>query len=344
MVGGMVNDTIEGKSRTTKQYLGVWGQNIVGGAEIGASFDAALISGGTGLVASGALGGAGANALTFYGQGAESVKDFAASQAEGAAYGAAGGVVLSKLAPLAGRLSTAITERTGQFGVALRETAQLVKDKVAAVSAKAIDSATSRYVKTEADSLIAKADTKLASLGESVRNVLTGEGRKLETSSTLSPAAQRSVAAEVPAAAPPAQAIAPPAPAVASPTQRPAQTELTPFTQRYLAGSGGRWGTTATRQQNYEIAQELHRRGYSFGRRPGGGVGPEEYIRGTGPGTKGSTYVDITATAPNGRTVRIQTVTTERDGVTPTLEELAAAARIRAAFPKDKLILVPKRQ
>jgi filamentous hemagglutinin len=121
-------------------------------------------------------------------------------------------------------------------------------------------------------------------------------------------------------------------------------SELSPFTQRYLSEAGGRGGTTATREQNFAISQELEARGYTFGQRPGGGLGPEEYIPGPGPGTKGSTYVDITAIGPNGRTVRIQTVTTMADGVTPTASELAAAARIRAAFPNDKLLLVPKRQ
>ncbi len=117
---------------------------------------------------------------------------------------------------------------------------------------------------------------------------------------------------------------------------------LSPFTQRYLTESGGRWGGTATRTQNYGISQEFNSRGYSFPERPGGGLGPEEFISG-GRGGQG-TYVDITAIAPNGRTVRIQTVTTKADGVTPTANEAAAAARIRAAFPNDKLILVPKRK
>ena len=109
-----------------------------------------------------------------------------------------------------------------------------------------------------------------------------------------------------------------------------------------MTETGGRWGGTATREQNYAVSQELDSRGYTFGDRPGGGLGPEEYIPGPGPGSAGGTYVDITATAANGRTVRIQTVTTTADGITPTTSE-AAAARIRAAFPNDKLLLVPKK-
>lgn len=73
----------------------------------------------------------------------------------------------------------------------------------------------------------------------------------------------------------------------------------------------------------------------------GAGRGPEEWIRGPGGGTSGGTWVDITAT--NGsRTVRIQTIDTLADGVTPTAREAAAAERIRKAFPNDELILVPK--
>lgn len=64
-------------------------------------------------------------------------------------------------------------------------------------------------------------------------------------------------------------------------------------------------------------------------------------FRGRTGGTRGGTWVDITAT--NGTKIfRIQTVTTLADGVTPTASEAAAAARIRAAFPNDQLILVSK--
>lgn len=57
-------------------------------------------------------------------------------------------------------------------------------------------------------------------------------------------------------------------------------------------------------------------------------------------GTKGGTYVDITANR-DGRVVRVQTVDTLTDG-TPTPRELAPSARIRAAFPKDILLPIPK--
>jgi hypothetical protein len=42
--------------------------------------------------------------------------------------------------------------------------------------------------------------------------------------------------------------------------------------------------------------------------------------------------------------IRVQTVTTRADGVTPIPSEAAAAARIQAAYPNDQLIIVPKRK
>ncbi len=113
-----------------------------------------------------------------------------------------------------------------------------------------------------------------------------------------------------------------------------------PLLQRYLSESGGRWGSTATRALNNELATGLESQGYKVIN--GAGRAGEEYIAGAGPGTTGGTFVDITAT--NGtQTVRIQTISTLADGVTPTPAEAAAAARIRAAFPNDELRLIPKR-
>ena len=104
---------------------------------------------------------------------------------------------------------------------------------------------------------------------------------------------------------------------------------------------GGRLGSAETRAQNAEIAADLRGKGYII--TGGGGVRPEEYIRGAGPGTQGSIYVDITAVnKETGATIRVQTIDTLADG-SPTQREAAAAARIRAGFPNDTLTLVPKR-
>ncbi|MCE9547319.1 MAG: hypothetical protein K8T25_17745, partial [Planctomycetia bacterium] len=109
---------------------------------------------------------------------------------------------------------------------------------------------------------------------------------------------------------------------------------------RYLSESGGRWGGTRTRALNNQLAIEFLDQEFTIA--GGAGRAAEEYIAGAGPGTRGATFVDITAT--NGtRTIRVQTINTLADGVTPTPGEAAAAARIRAAFPNDELRLIPKR-
>ena len=117
--------------------------------------------------------------------------------------------------------------------------------------------------------------------------------------------------------------------------------ELTEHSPTPSPTRGGRLGSAETRAQNAEIAADLRGKGYII--TGGGGERPEEYIRGAGPGTRGSIYVDITAVnKETGATIRVQTIDTLADG-SPTQREAAAAARIRAAFPNDTLTLVPKR-
>ncbi len=66
-------------------------------------------------------------------------------------------------------------------------------------------------------------------------------------------------------------------------------------------------------------------------------------------GRRGGNYVDITA-EKNGRTLRINTVDTEPDGITPTYRELKNARNIRRAInfdnqpgdPYNHLVLIPK--
>lgn len=114
---------------------------------------------------------------------------------------------------------------------------------------------------------------------------------------------------------------------------------IDPQLQHYLDGSGGRWGSSDTRALNDWIATELKNQGYRI---QGAGRGPEEWIPGPNGGTKGGTYVDITATKAGSPTIRVQTVTTTGGTLNPTPAEVAAGARIRAAFPNDQLILAPK--
>jgi len=104
--------------------------------------------------------------------------------------------------------------------------------------------------------------------------------------------------------------------------------------------SGGRLGTADTRYQLSQYAKFLESRGWTI--TGGGGVAPEEYLPGSGPGTQGGNFLDLTA-QKNGITLRINTVTTLSDGVTPTTDEAAAAALIRSKIdPNDPFILIPK--
>jgi hypothetical protein len=65
-------------------------------------------------------------------------------------------------------------------------------------------------------------------------------------------------------------------------------------------------------------------------------------LPGTGGGTKGSNYLDLTATR-NGETLRINTIDTISDAITPTAREARAAALIRSKIgPNEQLLLIPK--
>jgi filamentous hemagglutinin len=73
-------------------------------------------------------------------------------------------------------------------------------------------------------------------------------------------------------------------------------------------------------------------------------VEEDEFIAGEGPGTKGGTFVDITAVnETTGEWLRVQTVDTLADGTTPTPREQTAIARIREKYPNDELWIIPKR-
>lgn len=126
----------------------------------------------------------------------------------------------------------------------------------------------------------------------------------------------------------------------ADPAESEAQRRFE-YQQHYLNGSGGRWGGTATRAQNVDLRAAYE--GLGFTPVSGAGYASEEYI----PTVNGGRYADITMeyTQPDAKPIRlrIQTVSTYPDGVTPTSREDAAAAAIREARPKDILILVPKR-
>jgi RHS repeat-associated protein len=102
---------------------------------------------------------------------------------------------------------------------------------------------------------------------------------------------------------------------------------------------GGRLGKQATRDHVDRVATELEARGWQI--TGGGNRLPEEYLPGPGGARTGSSLPDITATK-NGRTLRVNTVDTLRDGQTPDSRERRNAARIRRQRPGDHLLLIPK--
>ena len=106
-----------------------------------------------------------------------------------------------------------------------------------------------------------------------------------------------------------------------------------------IPNPGGRLGKLSTRQHIDDIATEMEKRGFTI--TGGGNRLPEEYLPGPGGGRKGASFPDITATK-NDRTVRVNTVDTRADGITPTTREAANAARIRSQTPGDHLLLIPK--
>jgi RHS repeat-associated protein len=103
--------------------------------------------------------------------------------------------------------------------------------------------------------------------------------------------------------------------------------------------TGGRLGNQVTRSHVGDVAAELESRGWTV--TGGGGIFPEEYLPGPGGGRLGSNWVDITV-EKNGRILRINTIDTLADGLTPTTREAAAAAAIRAKSCGVHLLLVPK--
>ncbi len=152
MVGRGIDDLVEGKVRDTSEYLGIWGQNIVAGVELGASVDVCALSGGTAASACGALGMAGFDALTVTGEG-KSAGDFAKGQVIEGAKGAVLGPLVAKAAPYVGKAASAVLKQVEKVpGV------QFVEKKAVQAVGNVVQAARDRYVVTEADALVASVD------------------------------------------------------------------------------------------------------------------------------------------------------------------------------------------
>lgn len=119
----------------------------------------------------------------------------------------------------------------------------------------------------------------------------------------------------------------------------PGVTENTQGTGEGAVNPGGRLGNAATRAQNGQIADYLESEGWEI--TGGGGRLKEEYLPGPNGGTKGSNYVDITATK-DGQTIRINTVDTYKNGELTTRE--ANAANLINSKTGGNIITIPKGQ
>ena len=111
-------------------------------------------------------------------------------------------------------------------------------------------------------------------------------------------------------------------------------------TQPSDAPTGGRLGNEATRAHVDKVGTEMEKRGWTITH--GGGRAPEEYLPGPGGARKGSSYPDITATKDD-KTLRVNTIDTRANGITPTTREATNADRIRTQTG-EHVLLVPKPQ
>lgn len=107
-----------------------------------------------------------------------------------------------------------------------------------------------------------------------------------------------------------------------------------------MSGAGGRLGTPKVRAQNAALAKIMRHRLIDI--ESGGDLGFERLIKDPLTGARGGAYADIVGIR-NGRRFYVQTVDTLADGITPTADELAAAANIRR-LTGGHVILVPKGQ
>jgi RHS repeat-associated protein len=101
---------------------------------------------------------------------------------------------------------------------------------------------------------------------------------------------------------------------------------------------GGRLGSAETRALDKSVAEGLKKEGAEV---TGGAGRAQEYIKGPGPGTKGSAYPDVTA-VKDGKPIRVNTVDTLKDGRTPTAREQRNTNKIAKLRPNEELRIVPK--
>ncbi|WP_338278254.1 RHS repeat-associated core domain-containing protein [Corallococcus caeni] len=148
-IGAGSNDLLWGQSRSLGDYASIVAQNTIGGAELGLSIDATVLSGGTAYFVGGALGNAGFDSLTFDGS-AKSWQQHADDQVIEGAKGAVLGYGLGKALPVVGAGAAWVTSKV-PGGTALMEGA-------AALGGKALSAVASRMPRAELGKLGAAAN------------------------------------------------------------------------------------------------------------------------------------------------------------------------------------------
>ena len=109
--------------------------------------------------------------------------------------------------------------------------------------------------------------------------------------------------------------------------------------ERKVPNPDGRKGNPRTVKTNID-ARDIMVKEWKAGH-TGGANKPEEYIAPINGGRKGGNYLDLTFEY-QGRTIRINTVDTLKDGITMTAREYRAAQSIMAKKPDDIFIAIPK--
>ncbi len=146
-IGRFIDDTIDGRQRAPADYLWTVVQNTAGGALIGASIDAAVLTGGTGIAVAGALGGAGSALITGAGE-ARGLSEVTDRVTSGAVAGAVGGVALAKVSPwlgVAARKATTWLTANVPGGAAAAELVTEAGRRVMNVAGRATTAVAARY-------------------------------------------------------------------------------------------------------------------------------------------------------------------------------------------------------
>ncbi|WP_148282437.1 RHS repeat-associated core domain-containing protein [Corallococcus coralloides] len=139
-IGAGGNDLLWGQRRSLGDYASIVAQNTIGGAELGLSIDATVLSGGTAYFVGGALGNAGFDALTFDGS-AKSWQQHADDQVIEGTKGAVLGYGLGKALPVVGAGAAWVTSKVPGGTAAI--------ERASALGGRVLNSVASRLPKWE---------------------------------------------------------------------------------------------------------------------------------------------------------------------------------------------------